>query len=146
MHRYDQNFPGQALDHMNHFLDDADVMAHPELYSALVREMKLEAILSTENSPYQEVRANVDPTDDPTMPSLTFRVMVIGTVFAGIGSFVDTLFLVRLPAISIGPNVGQILAYPVGRFLAWGLPEKTVNLLGAKFSLNPGPFSRKEHM
>ena len=77
--------------------------------------MKIEAVLSTEYSPYQEIRANVDPTDDPDMPSLTFRVILIGTIFAGIGSFVDTLFLVRQPAISIGPNVAQMVACECSR-------------------------------
>jgi hypothetical protein len=110
MHRYDQNFPGHALERIGIFLDDPDVLQNPGKYPDLVREMKMEAILSTENSPYQEVRANVDPTDDPSIPSLTFRVWVIGIVFSGIGSFVDTLFLVRQPAISIGPNVAQMVA------------------------------------
>ena len=110
MHRYDQNFPGHALERIGTFLDDPDVLQNPSKYPDLVREMKMEAILSTENSPYQEVRANVDPTDDPSIPSLTFRVWVIGIVFSGIGSFVDTLFLVRQPAISIGPNVAQMVA------------------------------------
>jgi hypothetical protein len=110
VHTNDQNFPGSALQQMNRFLDDPYVMAHPKDHAELIREMKMEAILSTENSPYQEVRANVDNTDDPTMPSLTIRVWIIGTVFAGIGSFIDTLFLVRQPAISVGPNVAQMVA------------------------------------
>jgi hypothetical protein len=110
VHNNDQNFPGSVLEQMNHFLDDPDVLANPSNYPELIREMKMEAILTTENSPYQEVRANVDATDDPTMPSLTLRVWIIGTIFSGIGSFIDTLFLVRQPAISVGPNVAQMLA------------------------------------
>lgn len=131
MHRYDQNFPGSALEKINTFLDDPDVLQNPVKHPDLVREMKMEALLSTEyvrasasvcsalqivltgvcrNSPYQEVRANVDPTDDPSLPSLTFRVWVIGIVFSGVGAFIDTLFLVRQPAISIGANVAQMVA------------------------------------
>jgi hypothetical protein len=119
MHRYDQNFPGHALERIGTFLDDPDVLQNPSKYPDLVREMKMEAILSTENSPYQEVRANVDPTDDPSIPSLTFRVWVIGIVFSGIGSFVDTLFLVRQPAISIGPNVAQMVACESAPNIYW---------------------------
>lgn len=159
MHRYDQNFPGHALERIATFLGDPDVLQNPNKYPDLVREMKMEAILSTENSPYQEVRANVDPTDDPSIPSLTFRVWVIGIVFSGIGSFVDTLFLVRQPAISIGPNVAQMVACefelgfmllimpdPCGRLLERILPTRRFTIFGQTFTLNPGKFSPKEHM
>ena len=95
---------------MERFLQDPNILNNPGKYEDLVREMKMEAILSTENSPYQEVRANVENTDDPTMPSLTFRVLFIGTVFSGAGSFIDTLFLLRQPSISVGANVAQMLA------------------------------------
>ena len=136
VHANDQNFPGFALQQMDRFLDDPNVLINPDKNEDLIREMKMEAILSTENSPYQEVRANVDNTDDPTMPSLTFRVWVIGTIFSGIGSFIDTLFLVRQPAISVGefpcvwgwrrltfvfhagPNVAQMVACECSRSIS----------------------------
>lgn len=92
------------------FTTDADVLANPDKYHELIREMKIESIMATENSPYLEVRANVDPTDDPTTPVMTFRVLFIGTIFCGAGSFIDTLFGYRYPAISVGANVAQLLA------------------------------------
>lgn len=110
IHENDQNFPRPTLERMQEFLQSPQIMDTPDKYPELVREMKIEAILATSNSPYLEVRANVDPTDDPTMPSLTFRVFIIGTIFAAIGSFIDTLFGFRQPAISIGPNVAQLIA------------------------------------
>ena len=88
----------------------SEITANPETYAALVREVKLECLLATENSPYLEVRANVDATDDPTIPALTFRVWFIGTIFACAGAFIDTLFSFRQPAIYIGTSVGQLLA------------------------------------
>lgn len=112
----------------------------------LLKEMKMEALLATENSPYLEVRANVDATDDPSMPSLTFRVLIIGSLASGLGSFVDTLFANRNPAILIGANVAQLLAYPIGKFMDRVLPKKTFRTFGREWSFNPGPFSQKEHM
>ena len=64
MHRYDQNFPRAALDRLEEFTTKPDVLANPASYGELIREVKLECILATENSPYIEVRANVDPFDD----------------------------------------------------------------------------------
>jgi len=110
LHKYDQNFPGAALARMSDFLGNPDVMARPEKHQELIDEMKMEAILSTENSPYSEVRAVVDPTDDPDMPSLTIRVWVIGCIFAAGGSFIDSFFLMRNPPVYIGANVAQLLS------------------------------------
>lgn len=130
---------------MAEFIHDTDAMDRPEKHSELVREMKMEALLATENSPYLEVRANVDPTDDPTMPALTFRVLVIGTCFSAAGSFIDTLFGYRNPAVYVGTNVGQLLAYPCAKAMEY-LPKRKFRLFGYECSLNPGPFNKKEHM
>jgi hypothetical protein len=110
LHKYDQNFPGAALQRMSDFLNNPDVHERPDKHVELVDEMKMEAILSTENSPYAEVRANCDPTDDPTMPSLTIRVWVIGCIFSAAGSFIDSFFLMRNPPVYIGANVAQLLS------------------------------------
>ncbi|ORX37519.1 OPT oligopeptide transporter protein-domain-containing protein [Kockovaella imperatae] len=146
MHENDPNFPGPVLDRMATFLTEPDVLDRPEKHSELVREMKLEALLATEDSPYVEVRANVDPTDDPSMPSFTFRVWVIGCVAACCGSFIDTLFGYRNPPISVGANVAQLIAYPVGKFLARVLPRGKITIFGREFTMNNGPFNKKEHM
>lgn len=110
MHRDDQNFPGDMLKEMTAFLANPDIAANPDKYPGVVRAMKMEAILATENSPYAEVRANVDPTDDPTMPVSTIRAWFIGIIFCIIGSFIDNLFAFRNPSISIGVNVAQLVA------------------------------------
>lgn len=95
---------------MSEFLNNPDIIDRPEKHQEIIDEMKLEAVLSTENSPYAEVRANVDPTDDPTLPVLTIRVWVIGCLFAGAGSFIDSFFLMRNPPVYIGANVAQLLS------------------------------------
>jgi len=131
---------------MQELLENPDILANPEKHPELMQEMKLEAVLATENSPYLEVRANVEPTDDPTMPSLTFRVFIIGSFFAVAGSFIDTLFGYRYPAVYIGANVAQLLAYPIGRFMHRTMPTRQFTTFGRKWSFNPGPFNKKEHM
>lgn len=110
MHRHDQNFSGELLGHMIDFLYDPNIVENPEKHPEIIHEMKLEALLATTNSPYVEVRANVDPDDDPTMPVSTVRAWFIGVVFCCAGTFIDTLFAFRQPSISVGVNVAQLLA------------------------------------
>ncbi|OCF34038.1 OPT family small oligopeptide transporter [Kwoniella heveanensis BCC8398] len=145
MHRDDPNFSGALLQDMIGFLNNPDIVASPDKHAGIIGAMKMEAVLATENSPYVEVRANVDPTDDPDMPASTIRAWAIGIVFCIIGSFIDNLFGFRNPAISIGTNVAQLVAYPIGVFLARVLPDWRFRLFG-EHSLNPGPFNKKEHM
>ncbi|KAJ3219743.1 hypothetical protein HDU67_009555 [Dinochytrium kinnereticum] len=59
-----------------------------------------------------------------------------------VGTHLEDL-LVRLAAVS--PYIAVILSYPMGLAMAKALPETTVNVLGLRFSLNPGPFNQKEH-
>jgi hypothetical protein len=40
-----------------------------------------------DDSPIEEVRASVPPTDDPTLPTATFRAWVLGVVFSVAISF-----------------------------------------------------------
>lgn len=119
MHRHDQNFSGELLGHMIDFLHDPSIIDNPEKHPEIIHEMKLEALLATTNSPYVEVRANVDPDDDPTMPVSTIRAWFIGVVFCCAGTFIDTLFAFRQPSISVGVNVAQLLACkPIVRLYA----------------------------
>lgn len=94
---------------MDDFLKD-DVLQHPEQHAELVHEMRLEALLATENSPYSIVRAAAVPTDDKSMPALTIRVWFIGLIFSGIGAFVNQLFSIRQPGIGIGSDTAQLVA------------------------------------
>lgn len=121
-------------------------MANPEKHAALVHEMFIEAALIENHSPYAEVRAVVDNKDDPTLPSSTIRTWVIGILFVVAGAFINQLFSIRQPSITVGANVAQLLAYPVGKFCERVLPDKGFTLFGSRHSLNPGPFNKKEHM
>jgi hypothetical protein len=162
LHKHDQNFPVMILEKMQHFTAADDVSANPERHADLIHEMKLEAVLVSENSPYAEVRAVVDNFDDPNTPSLTLRTWFLGTLFVIGGAFINQLFSIRLPAITITSNVAQLLACkwtglpclgsslirtdPCGKLLERVLPDKGFTFRGVRHSLNPGRFSKKEHM
>jgi OPT family small oligopeptide transporter len=108
--------------------------------------MKLEAALINNNSPYSEVRSVVDNFDDPSTPSSTIRAWVIGLGFSLLLGFINQLFSIRMPAITVGANVAQLLAFPIGKLCERVLPDVGFTLWGQRHSLNPGKFSKKEHM
>ncbi|KAF4623976.1 hypothetical protein D9613_001694 [Agrocybe pediades] len=104
------------------------------------------AIDFDDESPYPEVRAAVSSVDDPLMPVNTFRMWFIGIIFALITSGFNQIFALRYPSIYITGIVAQLVSLPVGRGLARILPTTKFNTFGYVWSLNPGPFSIKEHV
>ncbi|KAF9318874.1 hypothetical protein BG003_010391 [Podila horticola] len=99
-----------------------------------------------DDSPIEEVRVTVPNTDDPSVPCNTFRMWFLGLLFTGIISFVNQFFYMRQTTISIGYSVVALVSLPLGHFMAKVLPTTQFNLFGSSFSLNPGPFSIKEHV
>ncbi|CAE6457410.1 unnamed protein product [Rhizoctonia solani] len=83
-----------------------------------------------DDSPYPEVRAAVANTDDPTMPTNTFRI----------SSACDAN-----PSVQITALVAQLVALPAGKLLEKTLPRAHITTFGYTWSLNPGPFNIKEH-
>ncbi|KAB5527929.1 OPT oligopeptide transporter protein-domain-containing protein [Coniochaeta sp. 2T2.1] len=146
IHHNDPNFPHVTLEKIKEFLGNAAVFENPEKHEELIYQMKLEAALITNNSPYAEVRAVVDNHDDPSVPCSTIRSWVIGLAFSALLGFINQLFSIRQPTITILSNVAQMLAYPLGKGAERFLPDWGFNLFGVRHSLNPGPFSKKEHM
>ena len=134
----DANSPGST--------GNEDIFENPDKHQELIQEMKIEAALITNNSPYSEVRAVVDNHDDPELPVSTIRAWGMGIFFACCISFINSFFDVRLPSIYVGTVVPQLLAYPLGQFLAKVLPDWGFTAFGVRHSLNPGPFNKKEHM
>ncbi|KAL4618541.1 hypothetical protein ACB092_06G018400 [Castanea dentata] len=100
------------------------------------------------DSPIEQVRLTVPPTDDPTQPTLTFRTWVLGLISCVVLSFVNQFFAYRQNQLSITPVIIQILVLPVGKLMAAYLPSKPIRvpLTNWSFSLNPGPFNLKEHV
>ncbi len=162
IHENDPNFPITVLDKIHEFIYNPEVMEHPENHRELIQEIKTEVALITNNSPYAEVRAVVNNTDDVNMPCSTIRAwvrtgspalnsmlitdQVIGLSFVIGLAFINQLFTIRQPAITVMANVAQLLCYPVGKAAELVLPDWGFSLFGTRLSLNPGRFSRKEHM
>ncbi|KAF9575926.1 hypothetical protein EC968_000887 [Mortierella alpina] len=99
-----------------------------------------------DDSPIEEVRVTVTNTDDPSLPYNTFRMWFLGLAFTAIISFVNEFFYLRQTTVSIGYSVVALISLPIGHFMARVLPTRQFNLFGWSFSLNPGPFSIKEHV
>jgi OPT family oligopeptide transporter len=134
MHQWDPNFDHKRMDEIKHALNEHDMEAE----AALEHELE-------ENSPYPEVVAAVQNWDDSHLPANTFRAWFIGMCFVTLGSGMNMLFSLRAPTIALGMLVTQISSYPVGIFFARILPKHQFNFFGNKWSLNPGPFNKKEH-
>jgi len=80
------------------------------------------------------------------MPCNTFRMWSLGLVFTAAVSFVNQFFYLRQTQISIGYSVVALISLPIGHLMARILPTRQMSIFGWKFSLNPGPFSLKEHI
>ncbi|KII86297.1 hypothetical protein PLICRDRAFT_177860 [Plicaturopsis crispa FD-325 SS-3] len=95
-----------------------------------------------DESPYPEVRSAVANTDDPSMPVTSLRTWVIGLAWAIVVPGLNQFFFFRFPSVSVTGIVAQLLSFPMGKAAARYLPNKTI--FGV--SLNPGPFTVKEHV
>ncbi|KDQ52957.1 hypothetical protein JAAARDRAFT_61547 [Jaapia argillacea MUCL 33604] len=95
-----------------------------------------------EESPYPEVRSAVANTDDPDMAVSTFRTWVLGLAWAVLLPGINQFFFFRYPSVGISGIVAQLVTFPIGRAWAAYMPRWTV--FGV--SLNPGPFTVKEHV
>lgn len=80
------------------------------------------------------------------MPCNTFRMWFLGLLFTAIIAFVNMFFYLRQTSITIGYSVVALISLPMGHLMARILPTGQFNLFGLRFSLNPGPFSIKEHV
>ncbi|KAJ3098027.1 hypothetical protein HDU97_004360 [Phlyctochytrium planicorne] len=85
---------------------------------------------------YDIVDAVVPRTDDPTLPVLTFRVIILGGFFCLALCCANTLFTFRTNSFYTNPFIGVLLSYPLGKLMERVLPRGI---------LNPGPFNHKEH-
>ncbi|KAF5375910.1 hypothetical protein D9615_008169 [Tricholomella constricta] len=95
-----------------------------------------------DDSPYPEVRSAVANTDDPDIPVSTIRSWVLGVMWAILVPGLNQFFFFRYPSVTVTGIVAQLLVFPLGR--AWARVMPNVKIFGV--SLNPGPFSIKEHV
>ncbi|KAF8853899.1 putative plant-like oligopeptide transporter [Acephala macrosclerotiorum] len=91
------------------------------------------------------IREVVGFEDDPTLLIITFRSLLLSAIFCTIGSTVSQLSYFRTTYAPFPVFFVILASAPLGRLLARVLPDYTVPLGRFSFSLNPGPFSIKEH-
>ncbi|XP_020210870.1 oligopeptide transporter 7 [Cajanus cajan] len=102
---------------------------------------------SEENSPIKQVALTVATSDDPSLPVLTFRMWVLGTLSCVLLSFLNQFFWYRTEPLTITAISAQIAVVPLGQLMAATI-TKRVFFQGTRceFTLNPGPFNVKEHV
>lgn len=95
-----------------------------------------------------QVRQLINLTDDPTLPTITFRYFVLAAIFVIPGAFLSQLSYFRTTSASYSVFFVQIACHYAGHFLARVLPAWSIRVPGTSwgFSLNPGPWSIKEHV
>lgn len=116
-----------------------------EIRSELESESDL--IADDEISIVPQVELTVPKTDDPTAPTVTFRMWVLGIAACVLLSFVNQFFWYRTNPLTISSVSAQIAVVPIGHLMAKVLPTRRF-FQGKRwsFTLNPGPFSTKEHV
>lgn len=94
------------------------------------------------------VRRIVSLSDDPTEPTLTFRYFLLTILFVAPGAFLSQMAHYRTTFAPYSVFFVQIASNYVGVWLAKVLPAWNIRIPFTKrsFSLNPGPFSTKEHV
>ena len=145
-HEMDGNFPQDMLDAAREFLAKDPKQITAMEAQSLLADIRQQRELLLNDSPYPEVRAVVDPTDDPSISASTFRAWFLGLLLTVVFTGVNQLFTLRYPTIILYSYVSQVVALPLGKGLEKILPTREFSLFGYRFSLNPGPFNQKEHM
>lgn len=94
------------------------------------------------------VKRIVSLSDDPTLPTLTFRYFVLTVIFVVPGAFLSMMSHFRTTYAPYSVFFVQIASSYVGAWMAKYIPAWRVRVPFTSwgFSLNPGPFSVKEHV
>lgn len=94
------------------------------------------------------VRRIVSLEDDPNLPTLTFRYFVLSVLFVVPGAFLSQMSSFRTTYAPYSVFFVQIASDYLGTWLAKVLPAWNMRVPFTRygFSLNPGPWSVKEHV
>ena len=97
-----------------------------------------------DDDPMNLVSKAVPETDDPTLPALTIRVVLIGSFLCVIGAAVSQLFFYKSNSPSFSSYFVILVSLPIGRWLARVTPHYMLHIpFFGSIPLNPGPFSIK---
>ncbi|KAJ3323512.1 hypothetical protein HDV06_001789 [Boothiomyces sp. JEL0866] len=92
-------------------------------------------------------RTSIIPqTDDPLAPSLTLRVLVLGSLWCIFLGVVNSILAFRTTPFEIPAFLATLLSYPMGIFMAKFLPNYKFRIANYEYQLNPGSFGMKEHV
>ncbi|KAL1846380.1 OPT superfamily [Paecilomyces lecythidis] len=96
----------------------------------------------------QEVRQLVSLTDDPELPTITFRYFLLCLIFVVPGAFLSQMSHFRTTQAPYSVFFVQIACHYVGHFFARTIPAVIIRIPFTRwsFSTNPGPWSIKEHV
>lgn len=133
-HAWDPNMDPEKLNAINQAVEFQD----SDTERSIAHELE-------ESSPYPEVNSAVPLGDDPLIPANTVRAWFLGMLLVTLGSGLNMIFSLRQPSISITSIVAQLCAYPIGVAMAKWLPTRKFSFFGIPWTLNPGPFNKKEH-
>ncbi|KAF9286790.1 hypothetical protein BGZ68_002542 [Mortierella alpina] len=103
--------------------------------------MEKKAPEKSREEPDEKLSKAVDLGENDDSPIEEVRVTV-----STAASFVNQFFYLRQTQIPIGYSVVALVSLPLGHMIAKILPTHDLTVCGRKFSLNPGPFSLKEHI
>ncbi|CAF0775324.1 unnamed protein product [Adineta steineri] len=117
------------------FIDDDD---SEKIKSSLIHNKK--STDTSEQSPYLEVANNVSNKDDPSILCLTFRSIFIGILLTCLMAFTVQFFALRTSPLDVNTGIIILISYLFGKLMAAILPTTICNI-----TINPGPFSIKEH-
>ncbi|KAI9015458.1 OPT oligopeptide transporter protein-domain-containing protein [Hyaloraphidium curvatum] len=92
----------------------------------------------------QILSAVVNEADDPTLPTLTFRFWILGSLLTVLAAGVGQFYYFRSATLSLSLFFVQLVSFVLGNAMARWLPH-SVRLFGREFVLNEGPFNVKEH-
>lgn len=140
-HKDDPNFPQTVVEllHKVHHPDQSE-----QEKSSNDLNLKLEAVMIKYHSPYEEVRAVTDPSDNPEEPVESIRAYILGIFWVIIGTAVNQFFSTRQPSVSVSASLLQLLVYPTGRLLATLIPDTSNSNNRLWRFLSPGPWTSKE--
>ncbi|KAG0658686.1 hypothetical protein C6P46_005682 [Rhodotorula mucilaginosa] len=117
--------------------DDAEtgrLLQESEGYDA--DTVRAKAGTRSEEDAAEMVRRVVPETDDTSLPTLTPRVLILGTILCIFGASISQLFFFKSNAPSFSSFFIILISYPLGKWFDKLLPR----------SLQRGPFGKKEHM
>ena len=88
-------------------------------------EFDLDAV-EVKDLPYLEVCTSVSNVDDPEMPTLLFRMWVIGLVLCITELSLSVFLNFHQPAAQVIRLIFVLISYPIGKLTAYLLPMTTL--------------------